>query len=462
VLGGARDSAAQSVEDSETGASNRRFPGPACAHCRGAGRPKKKRRRIQEKAGRGAHDMTTRRSFLQVTSAGALLTGLSPQLATTADFDSELEARDTHDLTKEDLPTPSLILDREIFDKNLNRMNDHSKATGLKIRPHVKIHKCVEVARRQLALGAIGLTTATIAESELMSAAGFKGVFWTRQPAGRNNISRAVALSKRDTSFLFVVDDTVIADQVEEAAAAAGTRCTIVVDVFAGLTRHGMQAGAPALALAQKVDTSKHLRLHGLMGYSGWASHTQGWEERCKKSREDLQGLLETVELCRKAGLPIQIISGGSTGTYNIDKENGLTELQCGSYVFMDTAYRKIGGKQNPGVYDDFGSSLTVMTTVVSKRHPNQCTIDAGNKALLRPTDEAKGMPWITVENQGAEYGILKWKDGDRDLKLGDRVELYPTNLDMSVNVYDRIYVARGEQIVDVWPIMGRSGAAQR
>ena len=158
----------------------------------------------------------------------------------------------------------------------------------------------------------------------------------------------------------------------------------------------------------------------------------------------------------------MNIISGGSTGTYNIDTENGLTELQCGSYVFMDTGYRKIGGKSSATVYEDFGPSLTVMTTVVSKRHPNQCTIDAGNKALLRPTDEAKGMPWITVENQGAEYGILKWKDGDRDLKLGERVELYPTNLDMSVNVYDRIYVARGEQVVDVWPIMGRSGSPQR
>jgi D-serine deaminase-like pyridoxal phosphate-dependent protein len=128
----------------------------------------------------------------------------------------------------------------------------------------------------------------------------------------------------------------------------------------------------------------------------------------------------------------------------------------------MDTAYCAIGGQRDAKIYSDFGSSLTVMTTVVSKRHPHQCTIDAGNKALLRPTDAAKDMPWIKVENQGAEYGILRWTEGDRDLKLGERVELYPTNLDMSVNVYDRIYVARGEQIIDAWPIMGRSGAAQR
>jgi D-serine deaminase-like pyridoxal phosphate-dependent protein len=200
-----------------------------------------------------------------------------------------------------------------------------------------------------------------------------------------------------------------------------------------------------------------------MMGYSGGASHTHGWNERMKKSREDLSGMLETLASARAAGLPLEIVTGGSTGTYNIDPEiKGLTELQAGSFVFMDTLYRDIGGKGNPTAYTDFGMALTVMTTVISQRHPHQCTIDAGNKALLRPTDQVKGRPEVKVENQGAEYGILVWKDGDRDFQLGQRVELYPSNLDMSTNVYDRYYVTRGEQVVDLWPIMGRSGAAQR
>ena len=129
----------------------------------------------------------------------------------------------------------------------------------------------------------------------------------------------------------------------------------------------------------------------------------------------------------------------------------------------MDTLYRHIGGKSDAAVYTDFDPALTLMTTVISKRHPNQCTIDAGNRALLRPTDEVKGRAEVKVEKiRAPRYGILTWKDGGRDFKLGDRVELYPSNLDMSTNVYDRYYVARGEQIVDVWPIMGRAGAAQR
>lgn len=407
--------------------------------------------------------MTSRRSFLGGAAAGLAATRsfAAKTDSRVPDVEARIVRRDFRDLTKEDLPTPSMVVDLDIFEQNVRKMANHSKTTGINIRPHVKVHKSVDIAKRQIALGAIGLTTATIAEAELMSGAGIKGVFWTRQPAGKNNITRAVALSKRDPTFVLVADDPITVDQLEQAAATAGVKLNVAVDVFAGLTRHGIEAGQPALELAQKVNSSKHMRLAGLMGYSGGASHTKGWENRRKKSQNDIAGLLETVESCKKSGLPVNFVSGGSTGTYNIDV-GSLTELECGSYIFMDTLYRRVGGKSNDTVYEDFGPSLTVMTTVVSKRHPHQCTIDAGNKALLRPTDEAKGMPWITVENQGAEYGILKWKDGDRDLKLGERVELYCSNLDMSTNVYDRYYIARGEKIVDVWPIMGRAGAAQR
>jgi D-serine deaminase-like pyridoxal phosphate-dependent protein len=196
------------------------------------------------------------------------------------------------------------------------------------------------------------------------------------------------------------------------------------------------------------------------MAYAGWASHTKGWQQRYERSMGDIGGMLETAELCRKSGLNTSILSGGSTGTYNIDTGK-LTELQCGSYVFMDTGYMHIGSKDGSEAYHDFVPALTVMTTVISRTRDGMCTIDAGNKAMLKPTDEVRGRKDIKVENQGAEYGLLLWKQGP-DLKLGERVELYPTNLDTSTNVYDRYYVARGENIIDVWPIMGRAGAAQR
>ena len=412
--------------------------------------------------------MTSRRRFLGAGAAGTLLaTSTRAFAARSTNHYDEIEARvvrrDFKDLHRDDLPTPCMVVDLEIFEKNLHTMADHCRTTGIHLRGHVKVHKSPEIAKRQLALGSIGVTCATVAECELMAHSGITGILLTRQPTSKNNIARTIALARREPTFGTVLDDPLVADWLQEAAAAEGVKLRTAVDVYAGLTRHGIEAGAPALELAKKVDASKNLKLIGLMGYSGNAAHTHGWAERKKKSAEDTAGLLETAAMARKAGLNIEIVTGGSTGTYNIDSElKGLTELEAGSFVFMDTIYREIGGKNDPSVYSDFGPALTVQTTVISTRHPHQCTIDAGNKALLKPTDEVKGRPEVKVENQGAEYGILVWKDTDRGFKLGERVDVYPSNLDMSTNVYDRYYIARGEQIVDVWPIMGRAGAAQR
>jgi D-serine deaminase-like pyridoxal phosphate-dependent protein len=407
--------------------------------------------------------MTTRRSFLAAGSliAGSLARAAKPSFPYT-DFEARIAKRDFRDLTKDVLPTPCMVVDLDIFERNIRTMTDYSKTVGIHLRPHVKIHKSVDIAKRQIALGALGVTTATIAESELMSGSGIKGVLWTKQPVSKNNIARAIVLSRKDPTFMFVVDDPLVADWVVEAADAANTKCRIAVSVYAGMVRQGIENGKPAVDLAQKLASSKNIAFEGYMAYSGGASHTKGFEARRRKSAEDLSGLQSTLELSRKAGLQANIVSGGSTGTYNMDKENSLTELECGSYVFMDTSYFAIGGKKDDGAYTDFGGSLTVLTTVDSKRHPNVAAIDYGNKAMAQPTDVVKGKPWLQVGNQGAEYGALKWQQSDRDVKLGERFEIYCTKLDMSTNCFDRYYVARGEQIVDVWPIMGRSGAAQR
>jgi len=241
-----------------------------------------------------------------------------------------------------------MVVDLDIFEKNVKTMADYAKSAGINLRPHVKVHKSVAIAKRQAALGAIGVTTATIAEAELMSGSGVKGVLWTKQPSHTNNIARAINLTRRDPTFMFVADDPQVVDWVEQAAAAAKVKPRVVVAVFAGLERQGIENGQPAVDLAQKIIASKHMSFEGWMAYSGGASHTHGWDTRRQKSAKDLAGVNETLAMARKAGLPEGIVSGGSTGTYNIDKENNLTELECGSYVFMDTLYSAIGGKSDP------------------------------------------------------------------------------------------------------------------
>jgi len=413
--------------------------------------------------------MTSRRRFLSASAAMAVFASVKVRAAKTSptgfpypEFETLIRRRDFRDMTKDVLPTPCMIVDQAIFERNVKTMAERAKALGINVRPHVKIHKSVDVAKMQMAQGAIGLTCATIAEAELMSGSGLKNVMWTKQPASRNAIERAVTLSKKDPTFSFVVDDPLVVDWIEQAAEAENTRLKILVSVYAGMNRQGIENGQPALELAQKVASSKRMKFDGIMAYSGSASHTHGWQKRRERSAKDLAEARETVELCRKSGLPVNVFTGGSTGTYNIDHENGLTELEAGSYVFMDTNYFAVGGKDNETTYTDFGGALTILTTVDSKRHPNEATIDYGNKAGVKPTDSVKGMPWLEVGTQGAEYGLVKWKDGASEPKLGDRLEIYCTTLDNSTNYYDRYYVAQGDRIVDAWPIMGRSGAAQR
>jgi len=386
-----------------------------------------------------------------------------PDVYPFAEFEARIAKRDFRDMTKDILPTPCMVVDLDMFKANVKHMADTAKANRINVRPHVKVHKSVDVARHQVAHGAVGLTVATIAEAELFSGAGIKGVLWTKQPVGINNTQRAVALSKKDPTFMFVVDDPQVVDWVEAAAAAHNTHLKVVVSVFAGMARQGIEGGKPALELAQKVSSSKWMRFEGFMAYSGRAAHTKGFEPRKKASMDVLAGVRESKDLAKKAGLPVNIMSGGSTGTYNIDHETGLTELESGTYVFMDTEYFIIGGQDGDMKrYNDFNPALTVMTTVDSQHHPNIITTDYGNKVLVKGTDEVKGMPWLQVGTQGAEYGFAKWKDGEKAPKLGDRLEIYCTNLDQSTNAFDRYYIAQGDRIVDVWPIMGRGGAAQR
>jgi 3-hydroxy-D-aspartate aldolase len=378
-----------------------------------------------------------------------------------AEVEAKFARRDFSGITKDDLPTPSLCVEKSVFDRNVAFMANHCKTAGIDIRSHCKIHKSVDVAKRQIAAGALGICCATVAESELMVGAGIKNCLYTCQPAGKNKIWRSVLLAVKDPTFMVVADDPLTVELLNEAAGAAKIKLKTLVDVHAGLTRAGHAPGAPSVELAKKIDKAPNLVFTGVMGHSGAASHTKTFAARTAKSRLDVGPVVETAAGCKAAGLQFSIVTGGSTGTYNIDKAIGLSELQAGSYVFMDSLYSAIGGKDSDAAYSDFGTSLTVLTRVISRNHAGQVTIDCGNKAMLKPTDVVKGRPEVKVENQGAEYGILKWSEGP-GFQLGEMAELITSNLDMTTNCYDRYYVCEGDRVVDLWPIMGRAGALQR
>lgn len=362
-------------------------------------------------------------------------------------------------LSKNELPTPSLLLDLDVFEQNIKKMSDHSKRTGVHLRPHTKAHKCPEVARRQIEAGAIGVCAATINEAEAMVDAGIPGVLITSEMVGQEKVNRLVQLTLKQPELLSVVDDIVQANHLNEAASKANVMLNILIDIDPGLNRTGVEPGDNTITLAEGISNLSNLQLRGVQCYSGRSAHINGFEEREQHSKQSMQAGIETFHRLREMGYPMDILTGGSTGTYNIDTDlKGMTELQVGSYVFMDTDYTLIGGKAHAN-YDDFSVSLSILSTVVSQNHKNIATIDAGLKAMA--TDRSflpvlKEMEGATFQFSGDEHGRLEYDDTHINISLGDRVEIIPPHIDPTVNLYSHIFCIRNNKVESVWPIVGR------
>ena len=368
-------------------------------------------------------------------------------------------AGDPAGLTKDDLPTPALLVDLDVFEANLQKMAQHAVATGKALRSHAKTHKCVEIAGRQLQAGAIGVSVATVPEAEVMVASGVHGVLLTSPIASAHKMERIVRLVQQTSDVLVAVDHRRQVELYQEAAGAAGCTLNVLVDLNVGDRRTGTTPGEPALELAENVAQCQNLQFRGLQAYSGGSSHVVGFEVRRAHSHQVMAKAVQTRELLNSKGLPADILSGVSTGTYNIDSElAGVTELQAGSYIFMDVDYHRIGSRDSDQ-FNDFGYSLTVLATVVSTNHSDRVTIDAGFKSFA--TDRTvgpvpKGITGVKYGWGGDEFGILNLEDPSQAVKLGDRLELFVPHCDPTVNLYDRIFACRGERVEEVWPVMDR------
>ena len=345
-------------------------------------------------------------------------------------------------LTKQQLPTPALLLDLDKFETNLARMAARIKESGKSLRPHAKAHKCVEIARRQIAAGAIGVCVATVAEAELMASAGIPGLLLTSPVADPLKMARIV-----NTGAMVVVDHLQQAAWYDQAARAAGKKLDVLVDLDVGDHRTGARSPEDAAEVAEAVDLAANLELRGLQAYSVLGSHAGGLEERKRVSNESFRIASRALGIMLRRGLSTEIVSGGSTGTWEIDTAVAdLTELQAGSYVLMDLAYRREGL--------DFENALTVLATVVSANHPGFVTVDAGFKAFATDRGygpEAVDLPGSTYRWGGDEFGYVDVSAGLP--QLGARLEFIPPHCDPTTNLYDRIYACRGEQVEAVWPV---------
>jgi D-serine deaminase-like pyridoxal phosphate-dependent protein len=345
-------------------------------------------------------------------------------------------------LRKADLPTPALLVDLDRLQANIEKMAEHCRSSGCALRPHAKTHKCAEVARRQLAAGARGISVATVSEAEAMVAAGITGVHLTSPIVEPGKIARMVVLARKDPSVMLAVGHPRAGDLLAEAATARGVRLNILVDLDVGDHRTGIAPGRAAVELAQRIDRCQSLRIRGLQAYSGRSSHVIGFPERKAASREAMSRAVETRDLFGAKGLEAAILSGGSTGTYNID--SALP-----------------GSRTGDADYNDFMPSLTVLTTVVSASTPDRVTVDAGIKAFATDSGgkpRTKGREGLSYQFGGDEFGMLTADPGASLPELGHRLEFFVTHCDPTVNLYDRIYAVRGDAVEAVWPIIARRG----
>lgn len=361
-------------------------------------------------------------------------------------------------LMREDLPTPALLVDLDAFEANVAKMTQHARASNRSLRPHGKTHKCPDIAKALVRAGAAGACAAKLSEAEVFAKNGVGGLLVTTAVVGKHKIERALRLAAAKPDTIFCVDNVQNAADIDAAARAAKLKVNLAIDLYVG-NRTGIRPGQAAIGLAQHISKLANVKFWGLQAYAGHASHKQGFDARKQTSLEAMSPAVETRRALEKSGLVCPMLTGGSTGTYNIDSEiDGITELQPGSFVFMDIDYNRIGGKDG-AVYRDFRNSLVVLTSVVSKPSDTEAVVDGGLKAFSTDRTfgpEARDLEGVTFSWGGDEHGKLNLAKASKAVNVGDRIEFIVPHCDPTVNLYDKIYGVRGEQVELVWPIAAR------
>ena len=360
-------------------------------------------------------------------------------------------------MTRDRIPSPALLLDLDAFEANVRTMAESVLGRGKGLRPHGKTHKCPEIARRLIAAGASGACTAKLAEAEVFAAHGIGGLLVTTAVVGPDKAARAAALARRAPDTIVVADDAGQVAMLNEAAGDAGAVLRVAVDLYFGRT--GVAPGEPARAIARAIDRAPHLAFAGLQAYDATASHTRGAAARRARTTGTMAAAVATRHLIERDGIACPMVSAGSTGSYRYDCDiEGLTELQPGSFIFMDLDYLDIGGEDGGDAYTDFQPALSVVATVVSVSG-DEAIVDAGYKSFAtdRPfPPRPLGRPDLAYAWAGDEHGRIDMRRADRRLAVGDRLEFRAPHCDPTVNLHDEIHALRGDTVEAVWPIAAR------
>jgi D-serine deaminase-like pyridoxal phosphate-dependent protein len=358
-------------------------------------------------------------------------------------------------LHKNELDTPALLLDLNAVESNIRKMADFARQAGVRLRPHAKIYKGTPVfAWMQLRAGAMGLTVSKLSEAEVLAAAGIQEILIANQVVGSRKVQRLVNLAAY-THVIVAVDSLDNVQALSEAAQARGVELGVLIEVNIGNDRCGLEPYEPTLRFAQMLQSLPGIKLRGLMGYDGHLTFVKNLDERYRRSQQAYQILVDTRDCLERNGISVEVVSGGGTCTYKAASSiKGVTELQTGTYIFMDTTFRDNG-------MAEFDCALSILATVISRPErpgaEDLAILDVGRKAI----DLTYGFPEVkspsgTVFSMPQEHSRLRLEGDGPRLKVGDKVELWVRDANGTVNLYDKVYALRGDIVEAVWDLSGR------
>lgn len=357
-------------------------------------------------------------------------------------------------LPEEQIDTPALLLDLGVLEANIKMMADFFAPLPAHLRPHIKTHKCPQIAKMQIAAGAKGITCAKLGEAEVMAAslagqADIKDILIANQIVGEKKIRRLAQLARSAEPIVAVDNEENISDLSKEAS-RCGVEIGCLLEVDVGMGRCGVAPNSAA-DLAKRLAQSPGLKFSGLMGYEGHTVFIEDFVERKEAAEAAMRLLSKAKEDVQKAGLKVEIVSAGGTGTYTITgKFPAVTEVQAGSYATMDARYKKI--------VPEFDCAITVLTTIISRPRPNVAIIDCGMKAVTYEfgLPEVLAIPGAAVVKFSEEHGKLELACEARSLKVGQKIALLPTHGCTTINLHQQFHCLRQRKLESIWPIAAR------
>lgn len=349
-----------------------------------------------------------------------------------------------------ELDTPALLVDLDLMESNIAHMASFLREAGVNWRPHTKGIKTPDIVLKLLEAGAIGVTCAKVSEAEVMAAAGIRDILIANQVVGPRKIARLMALC-RHADPVVAVDSVENANELDEAAQREGVRLRVLIEVNVGLNRCGVEPGQPVVDLAGYIAGLPGLRLVGVMTWEGHIPMIPS-EQKPAAVERSLSQLVASADMCRAAGIPLEIVSCGGTMTYFLSaKVKGVTEMQAGGGIFGDHLYRRVGA--------DHPIAISVLATVISRPNPTRIVTDMGRKAmcsdqLAKPWP--KDLPGVKSVVLMAEHGQIELEQPSDTPRIGDKLEWHVGYGDMTVCLHDVIYGVRNGMVEAAWPVLGR------